>query len=104
MFLVAAIMQGVLLIMCICWKVRQHRLHIDDFGHPLGTEFQLPSEPHITQESEERESIEEAVEDTLDEDLVSISYEEAEQAPLLRDRRKKNKRRKWWTRWAGTAK
>ncbi|KAH9986283.1 hypothetical protein BJV77DRAFT_1029591 [Russula vinacea] len=35
MFLVAAIMQGVLLVMCLCWKVRQRRLRIDDFGRPL---------------------------------------------------------------------
>jgi hypothetical protein len=99
MFLVAAIMQGILLFLCICWKARQHRLHIDDFGHPLG----IPPEPPVTQESEARESVDEAVIDAFDEDLVSISYEDAEQAPLLRDRRKRSKRRKWWTRWTGTA-
>jgi uncharacterized protein with PQ loop repeat len=31
----AGIMQGSLLVMCICWKVRQSRLDIDDFGRPL---------------------------------------------------------------------
>jgi hypothetical protein len=31
----AGIMQGSLLVMCICWKVRQRRLDIDDFGRPL---------------------------------------------------------------------
>ncbi|KAH9077754.1 hypothetical protein EDB83DRAFT_2636141 [Lactarius deliciosus] len=93
MFLVAAIMQGILLTLCICWKVRQRRLHIDDFGHPLGIEFP-PPEPPITHESEDRELIDEALEDTFDEDLVSISHEEAELAPLLRDRRKRSKRRK----------
>jgi len=101
MFLVAAIMQGVLLFLCICWKVRQRKLHIDDFGHPLGTEFPLP-EPPITQESEDRELVDEVVED-VDEDLVSISYEDAEQAPLLRDRKKRSKRRWWWPRWTGTS-
>ncbi|KAH9034737.1 hypothetical protein EDB85DRAFT_1946470 [Lactarius pseudohatsudake] len=101
MFLVAAVMQGILLTLCICWKVRQRRLHIDDFGHPLGIEFP-PPEPPITHESEDRGSIDEALEDTFDEDLVSISHEEAELAPLLRDRRKRSKRRKWWTRWTGT--
>lgn len=34
-FAVAGVMQGTLLIMCICWKFRQLRLGIDDFGHPL---------------------------------------------------------------------
>ncbi|KAF8273583.1 hypothetical protein EI94DRAFT_1715328 [Lactarius quietus] len=101
MFLVAAIMQGILLFLCICWKVRQHKLHIDDFGHPLGLEF-APPEPPITQESEDRELLEETVEDTFDEDLVPISYEDAEQAPLLRDRKKRSKKRRWWTRWTGT--
>ena len=28
-------MQCVLLVLCICWKFRQHRLQIDDFGNPL---------------------------------------------------------------------
>lgn len=35
MFAVSGIMQGTLLIMCIFWKIRQSKLGIDDFGHPL---------------------------------------------------------------------
>lgn len=37
-------MQGTLLVMCIIWKLRQNRLGIDDFGHPLpGTpEYEEP--------------------------------------------------------------
>ncbi|KAI5121596.1 hypothetical protein M0805_009467 [Coniferiporia weirii] len=35
MFAVSGIMQAILLLMCLAWKVRQRRLHIDDFGHPL---------------------------------------------------------------------
>ncbi|KAG8956929.1 hypothetical protein FRC03_010697 [Tulasnella sp. 419] len=31
----AGILQGSLLIMCLFWKARQKRLHIDDFGNPL---------------------------------------------------------------------
>ncbi|KAF8868590.1 hypothetical protein CPB84DRAFT_1213163 [Gymnopilus junonius] len=34
-FAVAAIMQGCLLAMCIAWKIRQGKLHIDDFGNPV---------------------------------------------------------------------
>ncbi|KIY52171.1 hypothetical protein FISHEDRAFT_35884, partial [Fistulina hepatica ATCC 64428] len=37
-FAVAGMMQGSLLVMCICWKIRQSRLGIDDFGNPLGSE------------------------------------------------------------------
>ncbi|KAH9974375.1 hypothetical protein BGW80DRAFT_1436912 [Lactifluus volemus] len=96
MFLVAAIMQGILLVMCLVWKVRQRKNHIDDFGHPL-TDRPLP-EPPIT---DDEDSIDEA-----EDDLISISHEEAEGAPLLRDRRRKKKirRRKWWTKWIGMTK
>jgi hypothetical protein len=38
-FLVAALLQGCLLIICISWKVRQHKLGIDDFGNPIRPEF-----------------------------------------------------------------
>ncbi|KAJ3808315.1 hypothetical protein F5876DRAFT_90105 [Lentinula aff. lateritia] len=34
-FAVAGIMQGTLLVMCICWKIRQKRLGLDDFGHNI---------------------------------------------------------------------
>lgn len=36
MYAVSAVMQACLLAMCFAWKVRQHRLGIDDFGRPLG--------------------------------------------------------------------
>jgi hypothetical protein len=102
MFLVAAIMQGVLLFMCLCWKVRQNRLRIDDFGHPLRNS-PLPDLPS-TDRLDDGESVEETMEeDYMEEDIVSISGEEAEQAALL-GRRKKRKitmKRKWWTKWLG---
>ena len=107
MFLVAAIMQGILLTMCICWKVRQQRLRIDDFGHPLRTS-PLPELPN-TNGLDDGESVEETMEDGfmeggfMEDDIISISPEEAEQAALL-GRRKKRKiiRRRWWTKWLGT--
>ena len=85
MFLVAAIMQGVLLVMCLCWKVRQRNLHIDDFGRPL-------------------EEYEESVEDSMEEDIVSITAEEAEQLPLVPNRRRKRMGKKWrsWLKLLGT--
>ncbi|KAF8647336.1 hypothetical protein AX16_006798 [Volvariella volvacea WC 439] len=36
-FAVAGVMQGSLLMMCICWKIRQRRLGIDDFGNVVET-------------------------------------------------------------------
>ncbi|KAK7449313.1 hypothetical protein VKT23_013456 [Stygiomarasmius scandens] len=35
-FAVAGICQGILLVMCITWKIRQRKLGIDDFGHRVG--------------------------------------------------------------------
>lgn len=34
-YAVAGVLQGSLLIMCLCWRARQHRLRVDDFGNPL---------------------------------------------------------------------
>lgn len=104
MFLVSAIMQGILLAMCICWKVRQHRLRIDDFGHPLRKDSPLPPLP-ITDglDDADGESVEDDEEDdSIDEDIVSISHEEAENAPLLNNRRRRKiRRRKWWSKLLG---
>lgn len=44
MFAVSAIMQASLLAMCIVWKLRQRRLNIDDFGHPLDGSNDLTDE------------------------------------------------------------
>ena len=50
MFAVSGIMQAILLVMCIVWKVRQRRLHIDDFGHPLpGNPAYDPSQAHASE-------------------------------------------------------
>jgi hypothetical protein len=99
MFLVAAIMQGVLLVMCLCWKVRQRRLRIDDFGRPLRNS-PLPELP-TTDGTDDGESDDD--EDSVEEDMVSIGPEEAEQASLLGHRRKRRSRkRRWWTKLLGT--
>jgi hypothetical protein len=104
MFLVAAIMQGILLFMCICWKVRQQRLRIDDFGHPLRNSPlpELPSTGRLDDGGSAEETMED--DDSIEEDIVSISPEEAEQAALLgrRKKRKITRKRKWWTKWLGT--
>ena len=93
MFLVAAVMQGILLTMCLCWKVRQRKLRIDDFGHPL-RDSPLPQLP-----------AEESDEDSMEEDIVSISAEETEQTPLIANRRRKRSRKlrwRWWNKMVGT--
>ena len=97
MFLVAAIMQGVLLVMCLCWKVRQRKLRIDDFGQPL-RDSPLPEVP-----ADDGESIE-GSEDFMEEDVVSITAEEAEQTPLIANRRRRKRTgRRWrlrqWIKW-----
>ena len=98
MFLVAAIMQGVLLVMCLCWKARQRKLRIDDFGHPL-RDSPLPEIP-----VDDEESVEESIEYSMEEDIISITAEEAEQMPLVHNRRRKRKSKKWrsWLKWLGT--
>ena len=105
MFLVAAIMQGILLFMCICWKVRQRRLRIDDFGHALRNS-PLPELPSSTDRLDDGESAEEdeIMEDGyLEEDIVSIGPEEAERVALLGRRRKRKIRgRRWWSKLLGT--
>jgi len=97
MFLVAAIMQGVLLVMCLFWKVRQRKLRIDDFGQPL-RDSPLPEVP-----ADDGESIE-GSEDFMEEDVVSITAEEAEQTPLIANRRRRKRTsRRWrlrqWIKW-----
>jgi hypothetical protein len=97
MFLVAAIMQGILLAMCLCWKVRQRKLRIDDFGRPL-RDSPLPALP-----ADEGESVVGSDEDSMEEDIISISAEEAEQAPLLTNRRRRRRLRlRWWNKLLGT--
>ncbi|KAF8125909.1 hypothetical protein K438DRAFT_984051 [Mycena galopus ATCC 62051] len=41
-YAVAGLMQFTLLSICIAWKIRQHRLHIDDFGTPIHPESFAP--------------------------------------------------------------
>jgi len=95
-FLVAAVMQGFLLVMCITWKTRQHRLGIDDFGRPLELATGVPqievTEP-ITPASEE--------EVTPDEDSADAMLHE--RTPLLGSSPPKAlalTKKRWW-RWFG---
>ncbi|KAJ7320784.1 hypothetical protein DFH08DRAFT_788983 [Mycena albidolilacea] len=67
-YAVAGLMQFTLLSICIAWKVRQNRLHIDDFGNPTNPES-APQSPRSTpavpyrdaEEAQEQEEEEESV-------------------------------------------
>lgn len=70
-YAVAGVMQGSLLTMCVFWRMRQHRLHIDDFGNPL--DALLPDD-------------EAAGEDAIEGD-IRADVDASEATPLLNARR-----------------
>lgn len=82
-------MQGILLVMCIVFRIRQHKHGLDDFGHPLaGADVAVPSSPA----SQTPSPVETAVGDAVDSDVRSehgvdvVSGERAavgEETPLL---------------------
>jgi len=98
--MVAAIFQGVLLVMCITWKVRQSRLGIDDFGHPLGAASSLPSTiiVPITHDLDEDVLESPAFEATADHGLVSTNDESS---PLLGGTKHHHEGISWWTKAIG---
>lgn len=86
MYLIAAIMQGVLLLLCLAWKRRQHRLGIDDFGvpttsvhgHPYGEEEDVRVGMRRGSAVEDGETVGEAVEEAVEERLEGVSEEPEE--------------------------
>ncbi|KAH9848035.1 hypothetical protein C2E23DRAFT_845953 [Lenzites betulinus] len=67
-YAVAGIMQGILLVMCIIFRARQHKHGLDDFGRPLHSS----SLSHAATEDEEAPSpVETAVGDAVDSDVRS---------------------------------
>jgi hypothetical protein len=91
-------MQGMLLAMCIIWKLRQSKLRIDDFGNPLDAGYDviggvtlsgantdsgasLPSSPANSD---------------INERLLSPATEPSERTPLLPNL--DESQRKWWQR------
>lgn len=71
MYAVSAVMQGILLVMCFAWKIRQRRLGIDDFGRPL---------VELLSYTEEDRS---GVDETTDVDIRVVDEAE-EDTPLLK--------------------
>ena len=85
-------MQAVLLTLCLCWKVRQSRLRIDDFGRPL------PPDVMVTAASpapDEPTSVQARIEAAMDERaplLGSNGVRVHPANPINQD----GKKRKWW--------
>lgn len=72
MFAVSGIMQAILLIICIAWKIRQKRLHIDDFGHPLpGNPLYDPAQAHSSEVGRVMDAANDESEEDRNEDDVS---------------------------------
>ncbi|OBZ66346.1 Uncharacterized protein C4C5.03 [Grifola frondosa] len=98
-YAVAGLMQGSLLIMCLFWHARQHRLGVDDFGNPL-----ITSEPNssIIRGPESAAHIEDALGDDVGSDVRGVEADE--DTPLLAKRQNegedemRKKRRFGWLR------
>lgn len=70
-YAVAGAMQGVLLVMCIIFRARQHKHGLDDFGRPLaGASSDAEHEPS-SPASQTPSPVETAVEDAVESDLRS---------------------------------
>ena len=69
MYAVSALMQAILLVMCFIWKIRQRRLGIDDFGHPIVSS--RPDGPLLV-ETDDRQPIEQALQDAVDEEAPGV--------------------------------
>ncbi|CAK5278264.1 unnamed protein product [Mycena citricolor] len=118
-YAVAGMMQFTLLGICVAWKLRQRRLHIDDFGEPLpklhmhshdsesggddpeavssGEDIIVPG--LVVSEEEDAGAVRQALESALG-DAVSGDVREGtvvdEQTPLLEGDKGKRKSAGWW--------
>lgn len=116
-------MQGTLLIMCIFWKIRQHKLGIDDFGEPLpytytnaaavGYEDEVPGLV-ITDEDPDpvsvRVALANALESAVEGDVRSHGIQRVdslpiqESTPLLPKPKSPERKSTGWFGWGGTSK
>lgn len=107
-------MQSILLVICLFWKRRQHKLQIDDFGNPLSSEDSVdaPQSPipirRGTQLDREGLSIAASVETAVDSDVRvehGVEHEilvPAEDTPLLNGAKKPQEHKKgFWARLLG---
>jgi len=84
-FAVAGIMQGTLLVMCIVWKFRQHKLKIDDFGQPLSPSSEVDGDDDlrvsVTRTPDDGLLVAQAVEDAVEGSVYEQRMDE--ETPLL---------------------
>src|SRR5258705_3937987 len=98
-FMIAAILQAVLLAMCITWKIRQNKLNIDDFGRPLAETPNSPSTIIVPFRHEPGEDVlvGQPSDTAVEQDTISTN----EATPLLVESDHRHKRTEWWTRVTG---
>ncbi|EKM56784.1 uncharacterized protein PHACADRAFT_141718 [Phanerochaete carnosa HHB-10118-sp] len=107
----AGILQGILLVMCLCWTVRQKRLGIDDFGNLISGASttadrnpQLQDSPiPVTQGPAGDILVQEAVNEAVHSDVRTPSPEPAprdsahEETPLLKKDSPEDTSRTWFS-------
>ncbi|KJA29666.1 hypothetical protein HYPSUDRAFT_81319 [Hypholoma sublateritium FD-334 SS-4] len=104
-FLFSAILQGILLAMCIVWKIRQRRLRVDDFGRPMDPQPYVLDEPAsvISAPDDYPIIVREDTARSVDEPVA----EEDEETPLLRRRERaahaqgEAEAERGWSAWFG---
>lgn len=105
-YAVAGVLQGTLLVMCLLWKSRQHKLGIDDFGNPLiSVEPQLQESPiPVTRVPSDGERVQDAVSAAVESDVreepedTSGDHGERadEETPLLKRNASESQGRSWF--------
>ena len=95
-YAVAGIMQGMLLAMCIIWKLRQSKLRIDDFGNPLDAGYDVVGGITISGANTDASLASTPDGSDINEGLLSPATEPSERTPLLSI--PDASQRKWWQR------
>jgi len=97
-YAVAGIMQGMLLTMCIVWKLRQSKLRIDDFGNSLDAGYDVVG--GVSLSGANTDSVTSHPSTPADSDagerLLETYTEPSERTPLFRN--PDASQRKWWQR------
>ncbi|KZT63499.1 hypothetical protein DAEQUDRAFT_733754 [Daedalea quercina L-15889] len=81
-YAVAGVMQGSLLVMCLLWRVRQHRLRIDDFGNPLD---KVPNDSSAGVTEAVQVVVADGIESSIRVEGTDGRADITEETPLLRD-------------------
>lgn len=91
-------MQGMLLAMCIIWKLRQSKLRIDDFGNSLDAGYDVVGAVNLSGANTETGGSRPSTPGDSDpnEGLLEASVSPSERSPLLPV--PDGSRRKWWKR------